>query len=98
MQGVIIAQLFRLQGKGMPPRGLYFYRVAAPLSVTCYGVAILVAAMGAHRFWRQQSAIAAGKVWAGGWELNCVGVLLLLVSILTVHGKKLFDLMSYYAH
>lgn len=86
MQGVIIAQLFRLQGHGMPQHGLHFYRVAVPLSVTCYGVAILVAAMGAHRFWRQQNAIASGKIWAGGWELNCIGVLLLLVSILMIQG------------
>jgi hypothetical protein len=43
-------------------------------------VAILVALVGAYRFWRQQNAIARGKIHAGGWELNSVGILLGCVS------------------
>lgn len=78
MQGVVISQLFRLQ----PAEDrLKFYIAGIPLAVTCHCVAILVALIGAYRFWRQQSAISLGKVHAGGWELNAVGFLLGAVSI-----------------
>ncbi|GKZ61399.1 hypothetical protein AnigIFM49718_008115 [Aspergillus niger] len=55
---------------------LGFYEVGIPLAVSCYGVAILIAAMGAYRFWKQQNVVALGTVYAGGWELNCIGVLI----------------------
>lgn len=80
MQGVLIAQLFRLQRSNQDQDRLRFYQVGIPLSVTCHCVAVVVALIGAYRFWRQQSAIARGKVHAGGWELNSVGILLFLVS------------------
>jgi hypothetical protein len=80
MQGVLIAQLFRLQRSNQDQDRLRFYQVGIPLSVTCHCVAVIVALIGAYRFWRQQSAIARGKVHAGGWELNSVGILLFLVS------------------
>lgn len=80
MQGVLIAQLFRLQRTKTPTDRLRFYEVGIPLSVTCHCVAVLVALIGAYRFWRQQSAIARGKFHAGGWELNWVGILLFAVS------------------
>ncbi|KAL2009506.1 hypothetical protein VTN00DRAFT_5313 [Thermoascus crustaceus] len=76
MQGVLIAQLFHLQRLMANPSPRFgFYRVGIPLSVTCHCTAILVAGMGAHRFWKQQSAMALGKVYAGGWEVNCIGLL-----------------------
>ncbi|GLI79237.1 hypothetical protein PoHVEF18_007565 [Penicillium ochrochloron] len=78
MQGVLIAQLFRLQ---QPSDRLKFYVAGKPLAVTCHCVAILVALIGAYRFWRQQGAISAGKVHAGGWELNAVGILICAVSM-----------------
>lgn len=78
MQGVVISQLFRLQPQG---DRLRFYAAGIPLAVTCHCVAILVALIGAFRFWRQQGAISVGKVHAGGWELNAVGGLLGAVSI-----------------
>ncbi|KAL3253387.1 hypothetical protein ABHI18_009530, partial [Aspergillus niger] len=76
MQGVLIAQLFRLQHLASPDTALGFYEVGIPLAVSCYGVAILIAAMGAYRFWKQQNVVALGTVYAGGWELNCIGVLI----------------------
>ncbi|OKO91477.1 hypothetical protein PENSUB_13089 [Penicillium subrubescens] len=78
MQGVLIAQLFRLQ---QPGDRLKFYVAGKPLAVTCHCVAILVALIGAYRFWRQQGAISLGKVHAGGWELNAVGILICAVSM-----------------
>jgi uncharacterized membrane protein YidH (DUF202 family) len=80
-QGVLIAQLFRLPAVEALGDRLGFYRVGVPLSVTCHCVAIIVALVGAYRFWRQQNAIARGKVHAGGWELNSVGILLGCVSV-----------------
>ncbi|KAJ9192887.1 hypothetical protein DTO164E3_8120 [Paecilomyces variotii] len=83
MLGVLIAQLFRLQRERLspPPHGFGFYTVGIPLSVACHGVAILIAALGAHRFWKQQHAIALGKVYAGGWELYCIAALITAVVI-----------------
>ncbi|KAJ5385817.1 hypothetical protein N7509_008358 [Penicillium cosmopolitanum] len=84
MQGVLIAQLFRLQRSNQDQDRLRFYQVGIPLSVTCHCVAVVVALIGAYRFWRQQSAIARGKVHAGGWELNSVGILLFLIILVTL--------------
>ncbi|KAJ5486482.1 hypothetical protein N7530_000782 [Penicillium desertorum] len=86
MQGVFVAQLFRLQ---RPPEKanrlrLSFYEVGIPLSVACHIVAVIVALIGAVRFFRQQDAIVRGKVHAGGWELNSVGFLLFLVVVVTL--------------
>ncbi|KAF7719058.1 Uncharacterized protein PECH_000240 [Penicillium ucsense] len=85
MQGVLISQLFRLQRPQSThhPR-LRFYDVGVPLAVACHLVAIIVACIGAFRFWRQQSAISRGKVHAGGWELNSVGILLALLILVTL--------------
>lgn len=80
MQGVFIAQLFRLQRfTSQEQYGLTYYEVAVPLSVTCHGMALVIVVVGAYRFWRQQSSITDGKVLAGGWELNSIGVMILLV-------------------
>ncbi|KAJ5638795.1 hypothetical protein N7528_001185 [Penicillium herquei] len=84
MQGVVIAQLFRLQRAPSEMDRLRFYQVGIPLSVTCHCVAVLVALIGAYRFWRQQSAISLGKVHAGGWELNSVGILLFCIILVTL--------------
>lgn len=81
MQGVLVAQLFRLQRPSRTVDRLSFHEVGIPLSVTCHVVAVVVALIGAFRFWRQQNAIIRGKVYAGGWELNSVGILLFIVIL-----------------
>ncbi|GAD99718.1 hypothetical protein ANI_1_1512134 [Paecilomyces variotii No. 5] len=83
MLGVLIAQLFRLQRAtaSPPPHRFGFYAVGIPLSVVCHSVAILIAAMGAHRFWKQQHAMALGTVYVGGWELNCIAILISAVAL-----------------
>ncbi|KAB8238570.1 hypothetical protein BDV23DRAFT_14652 [Aspergillus alliaceus] len=80
MQGVLIAQLFRLQQQNSPADKLTYYEIAIPLSVACHCTAIVVAIIGASRFWKQQNAVALGTIYAGGWELNCIGLLIALVS------------------
>jgi uncharacterized membrane protein YidH (DUF202 family) len=90
IQGVLIAQLFRLQNT-LPSTRFDFYTVGIPLSVAFQGCALVVAIIGAIRFWRQQHAIATGKVYAGGWEMNCIGWLAMIVSPLTLssyQGRK----------
>lgn len=77
---MLIAQLFRLQAAEELADRLGFGQVGTPLSVACHCVAIIVALVGAYRFWRQQNAIARGRVYAGGWDMNSVGVLLGCVS------------------
>ncbi len=81
MQGVLIAQLFRLQSPHSS-EGLGFHRVGVPLSVTCHCAALVTAVLGAHRFWKQQSAIALGTIYSGGWEMNCIGFLTTAVSFI----------------
>ena len=72
MTGAIIAQLFRLQDTDVPAPGLSYFRLGVPLAALFLSSAIFVVLLGAHRFWRQQSAMARGKVWAGGWEINAI--------------------------
>lgn len=80
-QGVLIAQLFRLQvARGWAER-LGFRQVGVPLSVTCYCVAIFVAFVGACRFWTQQLAIARERIRTGVWELSFIGISLGCVSL-----------------
>lgn len=87
MQGVLIAQLFRLRHSPADEGPLSYFSVGIPLAVTCHCVAILIALMGAHRFWTQQSDVASGKVRAGGWELNGIGLLIGLVGVLSLSEK-----------
>ncbi|KAJ5990714.1 hypothetical protein N7499_011259 [Penicillium canescens] len=84
MQGVLIAQLFRLQQPNTEVHYLSFHAVGIPLSVACHFVAVLVTLIGAFRFWRQQNAISRGKVYAGGWDINSVGILLFIIIVATL--------------
>ncbi|KAL1959195.1 hypothetical protein VTO42DRAFT_2700 [Malbranchea cinnamomea] len=92
--GVFIAQLFSIQRRVHHDPEFGFYKVGLPLSCACYGVAIIVSLLGAHRFWRQQQAMANSKVYAGGWDLNAVGiltvatVLVLFVLVIVIAAHK----------
>ncbi|KAL5357323.1 hypothetical protein BJX96DRAFT_172419 [Aspergillus floccosus] len=83
MQGVLIAQLFRLQHILIPDVKLGYYQIGIPLSMTFHGIAMLVALLGAARFWKQQHAMALGTVYAGGWEVNTIAMLLCSVILVT---------------
>ena len=80
MTGVTIAQLFRLQHSYHPDAEFGFFVTGKPLAACFIGAAIVVVGLGAIRFWRQQSAMSRGKVWAGGWEVKVIMVLAVLVS------------------
>lgn len=95
MQGVLIAQLFHLYSPESDRSGTRFTyaAVGVPLSVTFQSCAIVVAILGAARFWRQQTAIARGKVFAGGWELNAIGGLT-MSAILVLFGLSFAILLE----
>lgn len=80
MLGVLIAQLFRLQHSLNTEPIFGFYGAGVPLATACNGAATLVVLIGACRFWRQQSALARGKVYAGGWEMVVIGLVILVVG------------------
>ena len=81
MISVIIAQLFRLQHVQNPDKVFGFFVLGIPLACICIGAAIVVLVLGAYRCWRQQNAILRGKVHAGGWDLNAIGLIVVLVWI-----------------
>jgi uncharacterized membrane protein YidH (DUF202 family) len=72
MIGVSAAQLLRLKGGS----GLGTALAAAFVSSS-----IVVLLCGAFRFWRQQSAMVKGKVWAGGFEMVIIGIVCVVVSL-----------------
>ena len=80
--GVIIAQLFRLQHTEHPDKTVGFFVLGTPLAAVCIGGSMLIMALGAYRFWRQQNAMLRGKVHAGGWDINAVGGVVLLVRLI----------------
>lgn len=77
--GVTIAQLFRLQNSPAPNTASGFFVLGIPLASVCHGTALIFTILGAHRFWRQQKAMARGKIWAGGWEMAAAGAISVLV-------------------
>jgi uncharacterized membrane protein YidH (DUF202 family) len=69
MLGVLIAQLYRLQHSPSPGVVFGYYLLSLPLSILFQCAAVLVLLLGCIRFYRQQAAMARGKVHAGGWDL-----------------------------
>ena len=80
MLGCVVAQLYRLQHREHPSKVFGFYVLSKPLSVIFQAAALLTVLLGGIRFWRQQSAMAIGKVHAGGWEMVTISAMLFLVS------------------
>jgi len=77
--GVVIAQLFRLQHALHPSQTLGFFVLGIPLAATFIAGGAFILLLGAFRFWRQQNAIVRGKVFAGGWEITAIMVLIIVV-------------------
>ena len=81
MAGVLTAQLFHLQRSVNPNMTMGFFVIGIPLSATFIGFGIVVLFVGAYRFWLQQNAMVMGKIYAGGWDINCIMILSILVSV-----------------
>ncbi|KAK4984952.1 hypothetical protein LTR50_006292 [Elasticomyces elasticus] len=69
MIGVLIAQLYRLQHSLIPSTTFGYFVISKPLAAIFEIAAIVLVLLGAYRSWRQQNAMARGKVWVGGWEI-----------------------------
>ena len=63
----------------MPNLQIGFFVIGVPLACICICTALMVTLLGAYRFWRQQSALARGKIHAGGWEVISIFVAAFLV-------------------
>ncbi|SLM34067.1 Domain of unknown function DUF202 [Lasallia pustulata] len=72
MLGIYIAQLFRLQHTLDSGSGFGFFTLGIPLACLCTGAAIVIAVLGAYRFWRQQSAMLRGKIHVWGWDMAAI--------------------------
>ena len=88
MISVVIAQLYRLEHSPNPDRVFGFFVLGIPLACVCIGAAIMVLLFGAYRCWRQQNAILRGKVHAGGWEVNVIGLTIALVRKCSSCGSR----------
>ena len=78
--GTLIAQLYRLQHRENPSNIFGYFVLSKPLSAIFQCAALCIVLVGGIRFWRQQSAMAIGRVHAGGWEVIAVAVGSFLVS------------------
>jgi hypothetical protein len=81
--GALFAQFYAILNQKEHEKGFGFRTIGIPLSCMCHAFATMIAITGACRFFSQQSALARGKVYTGGWELNSVGVFTGLVSVLS---------------
>ena len=82
MMGIITAQLYRLEHSPEPSKVFGYYVLSKPLAAIFQTSALFMILLGGIRFWRQQSAMAIGKVYAGGWEINVIAIGMLLVIYL----------------
>lgn len=82
MVAIAVAQFFRLEDD-LNVHGFGLYRASKGLAGMLLGSAIAILLTGAYRFWKQQNAMVRGKIWAAGWELHFVGVLMIAVSVLS---------------
>ena len=98
MISVIIAQLYRLQHAPNPNNVFGYFVLSIALACVCIGAAIVVLLFGAYRFWRQQNAILRGKVHAGGWEVNAIGLTISLVRIYSSRGGRKLIVSLGYSH
>ena len=79
--GIVIAQLFRLQKSPTPNLRMGFFVLGIPLACVCLGASMVITTLGAYRFWKQQNAMARGKVHVGGWEINFIAGTALVVCV-----------------
>ncbi|KAK4629612.1 hypothetical protein CLAFUW4_07815 [Fulvia fulva] len=80
MLGVIVAQLYRLQHHPSPSPIFGYFILSKPISAILQCSALGMAILGAIRYFRQQAAMARGKVHAGGWEVMVIVVFSSLVG------------------
>lgn len=70
MMGIFLAQLWTLEHTLNPSEVFGYFILSKPLALIFQSAALCLTIIGTIRFWRQQSAMAIGKVHAGGWEIT----------------------------
>ena len=80
MVGIVTTQLLQLQHVIDPSQVYGYYKISKPLGIIFQSAAFVVTMIGAHRFFKQQIAMARGKVWAGGWEVYVIMASTVVVS------------------
>ncbi|KAI0473850.1 hypothetical protein GGR56DRAFT_649305 [Xylariaceae sp. FL0804] len=76
LAGVVVAQLAVLQ-QGNPKSSLS--TAGKSLALCCYLLAIWAIFCGAYRAWRFQRALVRGKSLSGGFEINTLAILVILL-------------------
>jgi uncharacterized membrane protein YidH (DUF202 family) len=77
--GVSIAQLIRLNEGNT---------VATALAAAFISGSIVVVLAGAFRFWKQQTAMVNGQVFAGGWEMLVIFVVTVAVRFTPIYHNS----------
>lgn len=85
MTGIFTTQLFIIQSNDLAHMNLSFFLLGVPLGSVCHAAALVNVIVGAHRFWRHQSAMAEGQACAGGWEIFLVAGLITLVRAIQLY-------------
>lgn len=80
MLGVTVAQLYRLQNTPDPHAAFGYFLLSKPLACLLQGAAMVLSLSGTFRYFRQQSALARGRVYAGGLEVLVICVSMFLVG------------------
>lgn len=80
MLGIVVAQLYRLQHSAIPNPVFGYFVLSKPIAAILQCSALGMVLLGGIRFWRQQSAMARGKVRAGGFEIWLIMAFMGLVS------------------
>ncbi|KAK5131305.1 hypothetical protein LTR08_001144 [Meristemomyces frigidus] len=85
--GITVAQLYRLQHVAQPNSVFGYFVLSKPIAAIFQLSALGMSVLGAIRFYRQQSAMAVGKVHSGGWEILFISVYMfgLLLAMFAVH-------------
>ncbi|KAK4499689.1 hypothetical protein PRZ48_010207 [Zasmidium cellare] len=87
MLGAVIAQLYRLTHSPHPDPVFGFFVLSKPICGILQCSALGMVLLGAIRYFRQQAAMATGKVFAGGWEVLTIVIFssALMVALFALH-------------
>jgi len=80
----VVAQLHLLNHKPNPSPTFGYYVLGKPLAVALVAFSIGLSIMGWWRWYTWQRNTIRGKVVVKGWELQSVGLAMMLVSLLSL--------------
>lgn len=95
MLGALTTQILTLQGTHPPVAQLNLFVLGVPLGTMCHAAALISILIGGLRFVRNQRAIVAGRICAGGWEFLVMGGLIGLVRSQQIKTRIVPVLMTW---